>query len=226
MSWNDSTGRIQNIRDFPFRHLLSTNSQNAHRMRCHPKALWLNFKRFCGFSNVPLSSKLSQHLSWLQCVDRFWCGQWWHAHWNADYLPIAEAKASIPGPSDIYVKMGSEVTITCIVSQGPHELGTIFWHRGNCCSTICYSTDGKCEWEIFGILFTKGASVIDPNFEYHPNDIFESPGRIAIDTEWTDALRSRWDYPIGMVTFSDATNRNRFFHSLSPPTDWRYPMRD
>lgn len=43
---------------------------------------------------------------------------------------IAEAKAIIPGPSDIYVKQGSAVVLTCIVSQGPHELGQIFWLRG------------------------------------------------------------------------------------------------
>lgn len=41
-----------------------------------------------------------------------------------------EAKAVIPGPSDIYVKQGSEVVLTCVVSQGPHELGQIFWLRG------------------------------------------------------------------------------------------------
>lgn len=43
---------------------------------------------------------------------------------------IAEAKAVVVGPTDIYVKMGSEVILTCIVSQGPHELGTIYWYRG------------------------------------------------------------------------------------------------
>lgn len=43
---------------------------------------------------------------------------------------IAEAKAVVVGPTDIYVKMGSEVMLTCIVSQGPHELGTIYWYRG------------------------------------------------------------------------------------------------
>lgn len=36
----------------------------------------------------------------------------------------------IPGPSDIYVKQGSAVVLTCIVSQGPHELGQILWLRG------------------------------------------------------------------------------------------------
>ena len=41
-----------------------------------------------------------------------------------------EAKAVIPGPSDIYVKQGSEVVLTCVVSQGPHELGQMFWLRG------------------------------------------------------------------------------------------------
>lgn len=43
---------------------------------------------------------------------------------------FAEAKAVVVGPTDIYVKMGSEVILTCIVSQGPHELGTIYWYRG------------------------------------------------------------------------------------------------
>lgn len=48
------------------------------------------------------------------------------------FLPFfAEAKAVVSGPSDIYVKTGSEVVITCTVSQGPHELGTIFWYLGN-----------------------------------------------------------------------------------------------
>lgn len=43
---------------------------------------------------------------------------------------FTEAKAVVVGPPDIYVKMGSEVILTCIVSQGPHELGTIYWYRG------------------------------------------------------------------------------------------------
>lgn len=42
----------------------------------------------------------------------------------------SEAKAVVVGPTDIYIKSGSEVILTCIVSQGPHELGTIYWYRG------------------------------------------------------------------------------------------------
>ncbi|ETN57867.1 hypothetical protein AND_010559 [Anopheles darlingi] len=45
-------------------------------------------------------------------------------------LHFAEAKAVILGPTDLYVKMGSIVTLTCIISQGPHDLGTIYWYRG------------------------------------------------------------------------------------------------
>lgn len=45
------------------------------------------------------------------------------------YLFI-EAKAKIQGPSDYYVKIGSSVNLVCAVSQGPHELGTIYWHKG------------------------------------------------------------------------------------------------
>lgn len=48
------------------------------------------------------------------------------------FFSITEAKAVVIGPTDIYVKMGSEVVLTCIVSQGPHELGTIYWYRGKC----------------------------------------------------------------------------------------------
>lgn len=51
----------------------------------------------------------------------------------------AEAKATIPGPTDIYVKQGSEVILTCIVNQGPHELGTIFWLRGRIFLITCQS---------------------------------------------------------------------------------------
>lgn len=41
-----------------------------------------------------------------------------------------EAKAIILGQSDLYVKMGSKVILTCVISQGPHDLGTISWYRG------------------------------------------------------------------------------------------------
>ena len=43
---------------------------------------------------------------------------------------VAEAKATILGQSDLYVKMGSIVVLTCVISQGPHDLGTIMWYRG------------------------------------------------------------------------------------------------
>lgn len=42
---------------------------------------------------------------------------------------VSESKAKILGPSDLYVKTGSSVTLTCIISQGPHDLGTVFWYR-------------------------------------------------------------------------------------------------
>ena len=41
-----------------------------------------------------------------------------------------EAKAIILGQSDLYVKMGSKVMLTCVISQGPHDLGTISWYKG------------------------------------------------------------------------------------------------
>lgn len=51
--------------------------------------------------------------------------------WLVTIAQFVEAKAILPGPSDLYVKTGSEVVLTCIVSQGPHELGTILWYQGN-----------------------------------------------------------------------------------------------
>lgn len=46
------------------------------------------------------------------------------------FVVFAEAKALISGPSDLYVKRGSAVSISCVISQGPHDLGTVFWYRG------------------------------------------------------------------------------------------------
>lgn len=46
------------------------------------------------------------------------------------FIIFSEAKAVILGPTDLYVKMGSIVTLNCVISQGPHDLGTIYWHRG------------------------------------------------------------------------------------------------
>lgn len=45
-------------------------------------------------------------------------------------LFVAEAKAKVLGPADLYVKTGSLLSLTCILSQGPHDLGTIFWYKG------------------------------------------------------------------------------------------------
>lgn len=59
------------------------------------------------------------------------------------------------GPSDIYVKVGSQVILTCIVSQGPHELGTIFWYRGKD-FPICFE-------EFLKIFMQKHASLLERN---------------------------------------------------------------
>lgn len=41
----------------------------------------------------------------------------------------AESKARILGPAELYVKSGSAVSVTCIISQGPHDLGSVSWYR-------------------------------------------------------------------------------------------------
>ncbi|KAL2728455.1 lachesin-like isoform X1, partial [Vespula squamosa] len=73
------------------------------------------------------------------------------------------ARARINGTSDIYVKTGSLLTLTCLMSQGPHHLGTVAWYRGN------------------------HAVVTSPRLE---NDVNAEP-RITVETEWSDALTSR-----------------------------------
>ncbi|KAI4487571.1 hypothetical protein M0804_005720 [Polistes exclamans] len=80
-----------------------------------------------------------------------------------DGLNFIEARARINGTSDIYVKTGSLLTLTCLMSQGPHHLGTVAWYRGN--------------QEV----------VTSPRSE---NDINAEP-RISVETEWSDALTSR-----------------------------------
>ncbi|XP_029162305.1 lachesin [Nylanderia fulva] len=78
-------------------------------------------------------------------------------------LNVVEARARISGPPDIYVKTGSLLTLTCLMSQGPHDLGTVAWYRGT------------------------QAVVTSPRSE---NDIEAEP-RITVETEWSDALTSR-----------------------------------
>ncbi|XP_012171928.1 zwei Ig domain protein zig-8 [Bombus terrestris] len=78
-------------------------------------------------------------------------------------LNVVEARARISGPSDIYVKTGSLLTLTCLMSQGPHDLGTVAWYRGS------------------------QPVVTSPHSE---NDVNGEP-RIAVETEWSDALTSR-----------------------------------
>ncbi|KAF4531839.1 hypothetical protein B566_EDAN000865 [Ephemera danica] len=43
---------------------------------------------------------------------------------------FTEAKARILGPADLYVKTGSTISLSCVISQGPHDLGTVFWYHG------------------------------------------------------------------------------------------------
>ncbi|XP_032521919.2 zwei Ig domain protein zig-8-like [Danaus plexippus] len=77
-------------------------------------------------------------------------------------LNVVEAKAKVLGPADLYVKTGSLLSLTCILSQGPHDLGTIFWYKGS--KLIEYK-------------------------ELEANEVEEQ--RIRLKTEWTEQLSSR-----------------------------------
>ncbi|XP_058061017.1 zwei Ig domain protein zig-8-like [Anopheles bellator] len=79
-------------------------------------------------------------------------------------LNVIELRARILGPSDIFIKSGSEITLVCAIQQGPHELGTVFWYKGN---TLVESSTQE-------------------------NDYLAGENRrISIETDWTDVLTSR-----------------------------------
>ncbi|KAJ8925908.1 hypothetical protein NQ315_009760 [Exocentrus adspersus] len=78
-------------------------------------------------------------------------------------LNVVEARARILGPSDLHVKAGSSITLTCIINQGPHDLGTVFWYKGD------------------NILETS---------EPHVNDA-DYMRRLTIKNHWIDGLTSR-----------------------------------
>ncbi|XP_018797995.1 PREDICTED: uncharacterized protein LOC108974545 [Bactrocera latifrons] len=75
---------------------------------------------------------------------------------------VIELKANIIGPTDLYVKSGSDINLTCRIMQGPHELGNIFWY--------------------------KGTEIIDMSANLNEID---SVTRISVDNDWTDGLTSR-----------------------------------
>uniref|UniRef100_A0ABD2WNB2 Ig-like domain-containing protein n=1 Tax=Trichogramma kaykai TaxID=54128 RepID=A0ABD2WNB2_9HYME len=92
------------------------------------------------------------------------------------YMHINKARARITGAADIIVKTGSSLTLTCVMSQGPHNLGTVNWYRGDSPVTTSILPD---------------------------NDIETEP-RIMVETEWSDALTSR--LKINRIRSSDSGN--------------------
>ncbi|XP_052896508.1 zwei Ig domain protein zig-8-like isoform X1 [Anopheles moucheti] len=92
-------------------------------------------------------------------------------------LNVIELRARILGPADIFVKSDSEITMTCVIQQGPHELGTIFWY--------------------------KGSTLIEPMAQ--ENELLSSENRrITVETDWTEVLTSR--LKIKRVVQSDTGN--------------------
>lgn len=75
---------------------------------------------------------------------------------------VIELKATITGPTDLYVKTGSDINLACKILQGPHELGNILWYKGN--------------------------EIID--LATNQNEI-DSSSRISVDNDWTEGLTSR-----------------------------------
>ncbi|XP_019866682.1 zwei Ig domain protein zig-8 isoform X2 [Aethina tumida] len=72
------------------------------------------------------------------------------------------AKARILGPSDLHVKAGSSVSLTCVINQGPHDLGTVFWYKGD--------------------------DMLQPTLPHINN---ADTSLLTIQNQWTDGLTSR-----------------------------------
>lgn len=45
------------------------------------------------------------------------------------YLPLLVAKAVIEGAPDIYVKSGSSINLTCVITQSPIPPVFVFWYH-------------------------------------------------------------------------------------------------
>ncbi|KAH8412257.1 hypothetical protein KR009_000895, partial [Drosophila setifemur] len=78
-----------------------------------------------------------------------------------------DAKAIIAGPADLYVKVGSIITLTCHVKQPAttaHDIGPIYWYRG--------------------------PYILTP-FVAHPNDAAIDLQRISMESTLAEKLQSR-----------------------------------
>ncbi|KAH8282224.1 hypothetical protein KR054_006277, partial [Drosophila jambulina] len=78
-----------------------------------------------------------------------------------------DAKAIIAGPADLYVKVGSSVTLTCLVKQpgtSAQDIGPIYWYRG--------------------------PYILTP-FVAHPNDAAIDLQRISMESTLAEKLQSR-----------------------------------
>ncbi|XP_016964540.1 fibroblast growth factor receptor homolog 2 [Drosophila biarmipes] len=78
-----------------------------------------------------------------------------------------DAKAIIAGPTDLYVKVGSSVTLTCLVKQpatAAQDIGPIYWYRG--------------------------PYILTP-FVAHPNDAAIDLQRISMESTLAEKLQSR-----------------------------------
>lgn len=92
---------------------------------------------------------------------------------NFVHVPLAfavtppDAKAIIAGPTDLYVKVGSVITLTCHVKQpasAAQDIGPIYWYRG--------------------------PYILTP-FVAHPNDAAIDLQRISMESTLAEKLQSR-----------------------------------
>lgn len=78
-----------------------------------------------------------------------------------------DAKAIIAGPTDLYVKVGSIITLTCLVKHPAttaQDIGPIYWYRG--------------------------PYILTP-FVAHPNDAAIDLQRISMESTLAEKLQSR-----------------------------------
>uniref|UniRef100_A0A182PV21 Ig-like domain-containing protein n=1 Tax=Anopheles epiroticus TaxID=199890 RepID=A0A182PV21_9DIPT len=118
-------------------------------------------------------------------------------------LNVIELQARILGPADIFVKSDSEITMTCVIQQGPHELGTIFWYKGRRKFLELNVMRGMFLATRSDGISQNGSTLIEPLTQ--ENEVRSSENRrITVETDWTDVLTSR--LRIKRVVQSDTGN--------------------
>lgn len=107
------------------------------------------------------------------------------------FLPVTspDARATISGPSDLYIKVGSAITLTCTVSQPAQPTTT----TGGDAGTGSIVVEKKVTTNDIGpIHWYRGSALISPLDLYSDGDnTLDFTRRISMESHLGDTMRSR-----------------------------------